>query len=391
MTIPMLDLAREHALIADELQQAWAETMRGMQLLNGPQVTAFEREIAAYLGVPYARGTSSGTDALVLAMAALGIGAGDRVILPANAFVAVLEAVRHVGATPVLVNVEADGFGPDLDAIGRALPARAVVAVHLYGGPLALDTIGARCASSGTYLIEDASHAHGARRDGRCAGTVGTIGCFSAGVVKNLGAYGDAGFVATSDAALADEIGRLQRHGQRDKNDHVRYGWNCRLDELQAAVLRIKLRALDARNQRRREIAACYSARLAPLGVRVPRVDGDEVPVYHQYVVRTTQRDALQIHLKARGIETGIHYPVPLHRQAAWRRTYGAAGRFPRAERLAGEILSLPVFPDLTDAEVETVVEGVESFFRAAARGARPSEVVPGAPPTEAPRRALRA
>jgi dTDP-4-amino-4,6-dideoxygalactose transaminase len=371
MTIPMLDLAREHALIADELQQAWAETMRGMHMLNGPQVVAFEREIAAYLGVPYARGTSSGTDALVLAMAALGIAAGDRVILPANAFIAVLEAVHHVGAIPVLVDVETDGFGPDLEALERALPARAVVAVHLYGAPLALDTIGARCAASGTYLIEDASHAHGARRGGRFAGTLGTIGCFSAGVVKNLGAYGDAGFVATSDASLADEIGRLQRHGQRGKNDHVRYGWNCRLDELQAAVLRIKLRALDARNQRRREIAAFYSARLARLGVRPPRVDRDEVPVYHQYVVRTAERDALQLHLKARGVETGIHYPVPLHRQAAWRRTYGAAGHFPRAEQLAGEVLSLPVFPDLTDAEVESVVAGVESFFRAPARSAR--------------------
>ena len=370
-TIPMLDLVREHAAIATEVQRVWAETMRGMHLLNGPQAAAFEREIAAYLGVAQARGTSSGTDALILALTALGIGPGDRVILPANAFIADLEAVRHVGATAVLVDAEADGFGTDLDAVERALPAKAVLVVHLYGAPLALGGLGALCADAGAHLIEDCSHAHGARRGGRFVGSFGAVGCFSAGVVKNLGAYGDAGFITTGNAALADEIGLLQRHGQRGKNDHVRYGWNFRLDELQAAVLRIKLPRLEARNQRRRDIAAFYTERLAPLGVHSPRVDPDEVPVYHQYVVRTEHRDALQVHLKSRGIDTGIHYPVPLHRQAAWGRTYGDAGSFPRAERLADRILSLPVFPDLTDAEVETVVGGVQSFFHSAAPAQR--------------------
>lgn len=370
-TIPMLDLAREHAQIAAEVQQAWAETMREMHLLNGPQAAAFEREIAAYLGVAHARGTSSGTDALILGLAALEIGRGDRVVLPANAFIAALEAVHHVGATPVLCDVAADGFGPDLDAIAAALPARAVLVVHLYGCALALDDLCARCDASGAVLIEDGSHAHGARRGGRFTGTFGTVGCFSAGVVKNLGAYGDAGFVTTGDAVLAEQIGLLQRHGQRGKNQHVRYGWNFRLDELQAAVLRIKLRSLEARNQRRRDIAAFYSERLAPLGIRAPRVDADEVPVYHQYVVRTERRDELQAHLKSRGVETGIHYPVPLHRQAAWARAFGDGGHFPRAERLAAEVLSLPVFPDLTDAEVERVVAGVASFFRDVARPSR--------------------
>lgn len=369
--IPMLDLVREHALIADELRQAWAETLGAMHLLKGPQAASFEREIAAYLGVAHARGTSSGTDALILAMAALEIGPGDRVILPANAFVAALEAVHHVGATPVLVDVEADGFAPDLDAVARAMPAAAVLVVHLYGAALELSALAADCERANVHLIEDGSHAHGARRGGRCVGSVGTVGCFSAGVVKNLGAYGDAGFVTTGDAALADEIGLLQRHGQRGKNDHMRYGWNFRLDELQAVVLRIKLRYLEARNQRRRDIAAFYSARLAPLGLRPPRVDPDEVPAYHQYVVRTDQRDALRAHLKSHGVETGIHYPVALHRQAAWARAYAAGGSFPRAERLAGEVLSLPVFPDLSDAEVETVVAAVESFFRAAAQPRR--------------------
>lgn len=367
-TIPMLDLVREYQPIAAQVQQAWAEALRDMHLLNGPQATAFEREIAAYLGVAHARGTSSGTDALILALAGLHLGPGDRVILPANAFVAALEAVHHVGATPILVDVEEDGFGPDIDAIERALPARAVIAVHLYGAPLALGRLRALCARTGTHLIEDCSHAHGARRGDRYVGSFGTIGCFSAGVVKNLGAYGDAGFITTNDAVLAEEIGRLQRHGQQGKNHHLRYGWNFRLDEVQAGVLRVKLRYLEARNQRRRDIAARYSARLEPLGIQPPRVDADEVPVYHQYVVRTAQRDALRAHLQAAGVETAIHYPVPLHRQPAWAHTYGESGSFPRAERLAGEILSLPVFPDLTDAEVERVAAAVESFACAQAR-----------------------
>jgi dTDP-4-amino-4,6-dideoxygalactose transaminase len=366
--IPMLDLAREHAQISAEVQQAWAATMRDMHLLNGPQAAAFEREIAAYLGVTHACGVSSGTDALIIALAGLGIGRGDRVILPANAFIAALEAIHHIGAAPVLVDAAADGFAPDADAILRALPARAVVVVHLYGGALDLDAVAAHCAAAGAALIEDCSHAHGARRGGRYAGSVGTIGCFSAGVVKNLGAYGDAGFVTTNDAQLAEEIGHLQRHGQRGKNQHVRYGWNYRLDELQAAVLRIKLRYLEQRNQRRRDIAAYYSARLASLDMVPPHVDPDEVPVYHQYVVRTPRRDELQRHLKSCGVETGIHYPVPLHRQPAWIRVYGEDGYYPHAEKLAQTVLSLPVFPDLTDAEVERVAASVESFFGGAVR-----------------------
>jgi dTDP-4-amino-4,6-dideoxygalactose transaminase len=364
-TIPMLDLTREHAILGDEIQRAWRAVLHDMHLLNGPEAAAFESEIAAYLGSAHARGTSSGTDALVLGLAALGIGRGDRVILPANAFIAALEAVHHLGATPVLVDVEPDGFGPDRAAIERALPAAAVLVVHLYGAPLDLRPLAALCRDAGCHLVEDASHAHGARRAGRFAGTVGAVGCFSAGVVKNLGAYGDAGFVVTDDAALAAAITVLQRHGQQKKNTHTRYGWNCRLDELQAAVLRIKLRHLEPRNARRRAIADAYSAGFARLDdLRTPPVAADEVPVYHQYVIRTPRREALQAHLASAGIETGIHYPVPLHRQPAWQRTYGNDEHHPHAERLATEILSLPVFPELTDAEVERVIEATTAFFR---------------------------
>lgn len=363
-SIPLLDLRREYAQIAAELQQEWATTLDRMQLLNGEQVRRFEEEIAAYVGVPHARGVASGTDALLLGMTAAGIGAGDRVILPANAFIADLEAIHHLGATPVLVDSAPDSIAPDDDAIADALPAAAVLIVHLYGHCLDLKRLLELCRRHGAHLVEDSAHAHGAARAGRQAGSFGTVGCFSAGIVKNLAAYGDAGFITTSDAKIAEGVTLLQRHGQQKKNEHVLYGYNSRLDEMQAAVLRVKLRHLDARNARRRAIAAHYSDTLAPLGIGVPREASEETAVYHQYVIRTPERDRLQTHLRDRGIDTGVHYPVPLHRQAAWLRAYGEAPPLPRCEQLAAEILSLPVFPDLTDAEVEQITDGVVSFFR---------------------------
>jgi len=368
MSIPLLDLKREEALIHDELQREWAAALASMHLLKGENVAAFEREIAAYIGSPYACGVGSGTDAVLLGLVALGIGPGDEVIIQANAFAAAIEAVHHAGARPVLVDVEADGWGPDPEGVARAVGPRtkAIIVVHLYGSPLALEAIDAVRVRHHLRLLEDASHAHGASRGGRKVGTFGHVGCFSAGVVKNLGAYGDAGFITTADPAVAERVRLLRAHGQERKNHHVLYGFNSRLDELQAAVLRVKLRHLEARNRRRAAIARYYSERFAPLGVGVPRERPGEVHVYHQYVIRTAQRDRLQAHLQAAGIETGIHYPVPLHRHPAWRARYGEPPVLPRAEARAQEILSLPVFPDLTDAEVEGVAAAVCGFFGSA-------------------------
>jgi dTDP-4-amino-4,6-dideoxygalactose transaminase len=236
--------------------------------------------------------------------------------------------------------------------------------VHLYGSPLPVAAVETLAERHNLVLIEDGSHAHGAGRDGRKVGSLGRVGCFSAGVVKNLGAYGDAGFITTADSEVLARVRLLQTHGQEKKNHHVLYGFNCRLDELQAAVLRVKLRYLEARNQRRRDIAAHYRRRFVACDVRVPLEREGEVHVYHQFVIRTAQRDSLRAALKERGIEAGIHYPVPLHRQPAWLRRYGAPPSLPRAESLAQEILSLPVFPDLTDAEVEQVADGVVAFCR---------------------------
>ncbi len=366
MTVPLLDLKREYTLIREEVQEAWAATLATMHLLKGENVSAFEHEIAAYIGTPHAIGVASGTDALLLAVLGLGIGHGDEVILHANAFAAAAEAVHHSGAQPVLVDAETDGLGPDPQAVEAAITSRtkAIMAVHLYGSPLQLRDAERIVERHGLTLIEDCSHAHGASRNGRKVGSVGRAGCFSAGVVKNLGAYGDAGFVTTADGELAAQLRLLHAHGQEKKNQHVLYGFNSRLDELQAAILRVKLRHLEPRNRRRQQIAAFYGERFAALDVQVPREQSGEVHVYHQYVIRTPERERLRTHLQAAGVETGIHYPVPLHRQPAWLRRYGEAPPFPRAERLAREILSLPVFPDLTDAEVEHVASAVCSFFQ---------------------------
>jgi dTDP-4-amino-4,6-dideoxygalactose transaminase len=366
MKIPLLDLKREYRLIRDEILQVWADSLATMNLLQGTQVQAFEQEIAAYVGVPAACGVASGTDALLLGMLALGIGPGDAVVIHANAFVAALEAIHHTGAQPIVVDVEPDGLGPDPDQVEQALgpQTKALVAVHLYGAPLRLESVQALAQRRGLFLVEDGSHAHGAARGGRKVGTFGHVGCFSAGVVKNLGAYGDAGFVTAADSEVMTRIRLLHAHGQERKNHHVLYGFNSRLDELQAGVLRVKLRHLDARNQRRAAIAAYYGSRFAALDVQCPHAQAGERHVYHQYVIRSAQRDRLQQHLKTAGVDTGIHYPVPLHRQAAWLRRYCESRPLPRAERLAAEILSLPVFPDLTDAEVEHVANTVVSFFR---------------------------
>jgi dTDP-4-amino-4,6-dideoxygalactose transaminase len=365
MPIPLVDLTRELRHIRAEVQQQWDQVLERSQFLNGEQVRCFETEMASFLNVPHVIGTASGTEALILGLAACDIGENDEVIVPANAFIAAVEAVWWLKARPVLVDIQDWDLGPDLRQIRRCLTrnTKALLAVHLYGMPVNLAPLLEICRAAGIHLIEDCAHAHGATYRGKRVGGFGTVGCFSAGVVKNLGAYGEAGFVATSDAAIAHRLRLLRGHGQEEKNVHLRYGTNGRLDELQAAVLRIKLRSLDERNARRREIAQLYTEAFSSLDLTLPWEDQQRVGVYHQYVIRTPQRDALRAHLHERGIETGIHYPTPLHRQPAWQACYRRTLTFPQAERAAREILSLPVFPDLSREEIDTVIEGVRSFF----------------------------
>ena len=364
-TIPLLDLRRAHARCGGEIHAAWERVLAGMNLLGGEEVRLFETEFATYLGTHSVVGVASGTDALALALRATGVGMGDEVIIQANAFAADVEGIRAVDAKPIAVDIGPDSHAPDVEEIRRALTSRtrAILLVHLYGHPVELDPVLDIATAHGLRVIEDASHAHGATYDGRPVGTFGDAGAFSLGVVKNLGAYGDAGAVACNAPGTAELVRLLGTHGQKGKNNHERYGTNSRLDELLAAVLRIKLRSLDALNERRRQIAHQYDDAFEPLGLGVPRVAPRCTHVYHQYVVRTPERDALQSHLKARGIGTGIHYPVPLHRQPAWQREYGEPRALPHAEQRAREILSLPVFPDLSDDEVTAVIEAVREFF----------------------------
>jgi len=359
-----MDLTREFRAQRVEFLAACERVLTRMHLLGGEELKAFETEMAAFLGVRHVRGVGSGTDALRLAVRAAGLRPGDEVLIQANAFVAAVEALHDCGVRPIAVDINLDDLGPDVeDMAARVTPrTRAILVVHLYGLPVEIDPLLALAREHDLLLLEDCSHAHGARLNGRCVGSFGIAGAFSLGVVKNLAAYGDAGLVSTDDAGLAERVKLLGTHGQVKKNDHAFYGGNSRLDELHAAMLRVKLRVLDSRNRRRAEIAAYYTDRLRDV-VATPPEDAHRVHVYHQYVIRTPEREALRGYLGAWDIETGIHYPVPVHHQPAWRQAYGDAPPLPRAEQVAREILSLPVHPDLTDTEVERVAEVAGRFF----------------------------
>jgi len=363
-SVPLLDLRREYTAHRQEFLAACERVLDSMHLLGGPEARAFEGEWAAFLGVQHARGVASGTDALRLALRAAGVGAGDEVLLQANSFVAAVEAIADVGAHPVPIDVQERDLGPDVDQMAARVTerTRAILVVHLYGHPVDLPPIVALAAARNLRLIEDCSHAHGATFDGRAVGSFGIASAFSLGVVKNLAAYGDAGVVCTDDDEVARRVKLLGTHGQVKKNEHAFYGGNSRLDELHAAMLRVKLQHLPARNERRAQIAAYYDERLTPY-VRTPPRDPRRGSVYHQYVVRTPAREELRAFLTAEGIETGMHYPTPIHRQPAWRDRFADSPALPHAERSAREIVSLPVFPELTDGEVERVAETVAKFF----------------------------
>jgi len=367
MEIPLLDLKRVSARIKEELFKEWARVLEGMKLLGGDNLKAFEEEIAQWMGCRYAFGVASGSDALLLGLVACGIGPGDEVITHANAFVAAVEAMKWVGAKPVLVDMKEEDFGPDPEQIPGRITSRtkALLVVHMYGHPVDLDPLTEIKERYGLKLIEDCSHAHGAEYKGRKVGTFGDVGCFSCGVVKNLGAFGDAGFCTTDDPEVASRIDLLRVHGQKVKNQHLLYGFNSRLDELQAVVLRIRLRTLEEENERRREIARRYTeAFLALDGLFPPPEFPERKSVYHRYVVRTPRRSELMEFLRAQGIGVGIQYPQPLHLQDAWQKEGFGRYHLPVSERVCSEVLSLPIYPELREEEVSYVIEKVTGFFR---------------------------
>ncbi len=344
-----------------EIDAAVARALASGRYILGPEVQAFEAEFAAYLGLPYAAGVASGTDALQLALRALDLPAGSEVITVSHTAVATVAAIEQAGLVPVLVDVDPESFTLDPARLPAALRprTRAIIAVHLYGQPADLEPILAFARAHGLRLIEDCAQAHGAEYRGGKAGTRGDLACFSFYPTKNLGALGDGGLVATADPGLAERVRLLQQYGWRERYVSAIPGLNSRLDEVQAAVLRVKLRYLDAENARRRAIAARYDAELPGDRLRLPRVMPYGRHVYHLYVVRSPRRDALQAALRARGVGTAVHYPVPVHCQPAYAHLELCAGALPVTEELAAQILSLPLYPEMTDAEVTQVVDAV--------------------------------
>ncbi|MCC7418329.1 MAG: DegT/DnrJ/EryC1/StrS family aminotransferase [Acidobacteria bacterium] len=360
MKVPFLDLQAQHRALRPELDAALARVLDSGQFVLGDEVAAFERELASYCGAAHAVAVSSGTSALQLALIAAGVGPGDEVVTVPFTFVATVAAVLHVGAHPVLVDVDDRSLTIDVDRIEQAITprTRAIVPVHLYGQPADMDPIRAIAARHGIAIVEDAAQAHGARYRDRPAGGLGDLACFSFYPSKNLGACGEGGAVVTGDPRLAEAVRSLRDWGQRQKYRHDLRGFNARMDGFQGAVLRVKLRHLPAWTERRRQLARRYDAGLAASGLTLPVEMPYARHVYHLYTVRARARDALQAALASDGVATGLHYPIPVHLQPAYA-GLGARGQFPIAERAAGEVLSLPLYPEMSDAQADAVVGAV--------------------------------
>ena len=356
--LKLCDLRRQYAPLRTEILAALDSIFTDMNLNLGPNVRAFEQEWADYCGVTSAVGVDNGTDALMLALHAYGIGPGDEVISPANTFIAIVEAILSVGATPVFVDIDAATYTIDVAAMTAAITPRTrmIVPVHLYGRAADMDAINAVAKPLGIIVLEDASQSQGARYKGRRVGSLGDAAAFSLYYTKNLGGYGEAGIFTTNDAAIAAKVDMLRQHGADPEQRYLTRisGFNSRLDEVQAAILRIKLKHLDAWNAQRRHWAARYTELLGD-AVITPQTAPDYESVSYVYVVRTPERDALKAKLLAADIETGIHYPVPLHFQPICAHLGYQAGQFPVTEECAREILSLPMFAELTEADVQRV------------------------------------
>jgi dTDP-4-amino-4,6-dideoxygalactose transaminase len=330
----------------------------------GQDVACLEQEFAKFCGTCYAVGVDSGLSALELSLRALGIGPGDEVIVPTHTFVATAAAVTFAGAQPVLVDVDPVTYNIDVAQVEAAITprTRAVIPVHLYGLPAAMDAITSVADKHDLAVVEDACQAHGAYYRGRRAGSLGHAAAFSFYPTKNLGGCGDAGMVVTDDAEVAEQVRAMRNCGQREKYYHELPPFNHRLDTLQAAILRVKLLYLDGWNERRRQSAALYSELLAESGVVTPVEDPDSTHVYHLYVVRAPQRDELLAHLREQGIGAGIHYPIPIHLQPCYAGNGFRRGQFPVTEQLCDEIVSLPMFPEMTAEQVEYVAMQVVAF-----------------------------
>ncbi len=380
MTIPILDLKRQYQSIKAEIDSAIARVIESGQFILGPEVEAFEREVAQYLRAKHAIGVASGTDALWLALKAAGVGPGDRVIVPSFTFFATAGAVCNVGATPVFADIDPRTFNLEPQYVRNLLEsdaqlqdqAKAIIPVHLYGQPAEMDALLEIARRYELIVIEDAAQAIGAQYKDRAVGTLGHLGCFSFFPTKNLGAYGDGGLVVTNDDALAERVRMLRVHGSKPKYYHHIVGTNSRLDALQAAILRVKLAHLDEWTRARQKLAARYDQALSQIeGLVVPSKAPDRTHIYHQYTVRVSdgRRDVLRKYLKEHGIGTEIYYPLPLHLQPCFGHLGYREGQLPESERASHEVLSLPMFPELTEGEQKYIIEIIRDYMKRSTRG----------------------
>jgi dTDP-4-amino-4,6-dideoxygalactose transaminase len=369
VTVPLLDLHAQYSPLRDALLDAVTRVCDSQRFIGGPEVEGLERELCAALGYPHAIGLSSGTDAVLAALMALDIRPGDEVITPTYSFFATAGCVVRAGGTPVLVDSEPGTFNIDTEAAIAAITPRtkAIIPVHLFGQAAEMQPLMEAATPRGIAVIEDAAQAIGCTYHGQPVGTIGAIGCFSFFPSKNLGAFGDAGFVTTTDAALAKKLRLLRTHGMEPKYYHHIVGANFRIDAIQAAVLRVKLPKLEGWSAGRRANAARYRAMFADAGlseVVLPVEAPDRTHIYNQFVIRVPKRDQLRAHLDKAGIGTEVYYPVPFHLQECFKDLGYKAGAFPEAEAAASDSLALPIYPELSEAQQSAVVNAIRTFFR---------------------------
>ncbi len=363
MPVPMVDLKIQYEAIKDEINNAVLGVIQSTHFILGPHGKALEQEVAAYHGVKHAVAVASGTDALHLALLAAGVGRGDEVITTPFTFIATAEAVSYTGAVPVFVDIDPDTFNMDIARIEGAITkkTKAIIPVHLYGQPADMDGLMHIAKKRDLKVIEDCAQSFGAEFRGKKTGTFGDLGCFSFFPSKNLGGYGDGGMVITDDAELSGRLQSLRNHGSHVRYYHDEIGFNSRLDEIQAAILRVKLRHIDEYNAKRRKNALMYNKHLANTGIETPSEQDGTKHVFHQYTIRIKDRDSVKKKLDAGNATSSmIYYPVPLHLQAAYKNLAMRTGSLPQAEKAAKEVLSLPMYPELMEGQIQQVADAVK-------------------------------
>lgn len=365
MTIPMVDLKKQYHALKTEIDTAVSDVLEQTQFILGPNVSFLEEEVAAYHHLPYAIGVANGTDALLLALRACGIKAGDEVITTPFTFIATAEVVAQLSAIPVFVDICPNTFNINPSLLEEKISPRtkAIIPVHLFGHPADMDPIMRIAEKHNLRVIEDCAQSFGAKYKERLTGTIGDVGCFSFFPSKNLGGYGDGGMVITKDEAIARQIKMLRNHGSAKRYHHSEVGYNSRLDEMQAAILRVKLKHIDQFNKARRKNAAAYCAAITSKDIILPSVSEGSEHVFHQFTIRSSRREKIADALKEKNIASAVYYPVPLHRQEVFIKLFDDSIKLPLSEMCAGEVLSLPMFPELTGDEIKLIADVINSTF----------------------------